>query len=63
MADPAFAAAWAAREPAYQLARLRILKGLTQAQLAERVGTPVIEITVWHEKCVETHCAPRRQPA
>jgi hypothetical protein len=21
----------------------------------------VIEITVWHGKCVETHCAPRRQ--
>ncbi len=26
-------------EPGYQIARLRILKGLTQAQLAERVGT------------------------
>jgi transcriptional regulator with XRE-family HTH domain len=39
MADPAFAAAWATQEPAYQVARLRILKGLTQAQLAELVGT------------------------
>ena len=29
----------AAREPAYQVARLRILRGLTQKQLADMVGT------------------------
>ena len=34
-----FAEALAAREPAYQVARLRILHGLTQKQLAEMVGT------------------------
>ncbi len=39
MQDPEFAAALAAREPAYQVARLRILRGLTQAQLADLVGT------------------------
>ena len=37
--DPEFAAALAAREPAYQVARLRILRGLTQKQLAALVGT------------------------
>ncbi len=30
---------WDASEPAYQVARLRIMCGLTQAELAERVGT------------------------
>ena len=39
MQDPEFVAALAAREPAYQVARLRILHGLTQKQLAELVGT------------------------
>jgi transcriptional regulator with XRE-family HTH domain len=37
--DPEFVAALAAREPAYQVARLRILRGLTQKQLADLVGT------------------------
>ena len=37
--DPEFALAWEAAEPAYQLKRLRILKKLSQAELAERVGT------------------------
>ena len=37
--DPEFVVALAAREPAYQVARLRILRGLTQKQLAELVGT------------------------
>ncbi len=37
--DPEFVAALAVREPAYQITRLRILRGLTQAQLAELVGT------------------------
>ena len=37
--DPDFAAAAEALEPGYQVARLRILRGLTQAQLAEMVGT------------------------
>jgi transcriptional regulator with XRE-family HTH domain len=39
MADPEFVAALAELEPAYQVARLRILRGLTQEQLAELVGT------------------------
>ncbi len=37
--DPAFVAAVAERDPAYQVTRLRILHGLTQAQLAELTGT------------------------
>lgn len=39
MADLKFRAEWEASEPAYQVARLRILRGLTQKQLAELVGT------------------------
>lgn len=39
LADPEFVAALAELEPAYQVARLRILRGLTQEQLAELVGT------------------------
>jgi transcriptional regulator with XRE-family HTH domain len=39
MQDPEFVTALAELEPAYQVARLRILKGLTQEQLAELVGT------------------------
>ena len=39
MRDPEFVAALAELEPAYQVARLRILRGLTQGQLAELVGT------------------------
>jgi predicted transcriptional regulator len=38
MQDPEFRAAYEALEPAYQIARLRILRGLTQEQLAEKVG-------------------------
>ena len=37
--DPEFRQAYEELEPAYQVARLRIMRGLTQAQLAERVGT------------------------
>jgi len=37
--DPEFLAAAEELEPGYQVARLRMLRGLTQAQLAERVGT------------------------
>jgi DNA-binding XRE family transcriptional regulator len=37
--DPKFAAAAEELEPGYQIARLRILRGLTQIQLAERIGT------------------------
>jgi DNA-binding XRE family transcriptional regulator len=37
--DPEFIAAAAELEPGYQIARLRIQRGLTQAQLAEMVGT------------------------
>ncbi len=36
---PDFLAAAAELEPGYQVARLRMLWGLTQAQLAEMVGT------------------------
>lgn len=43
--DPEFVAALAAREPAYQIARLRILRGLTQKQLAELVGAKQSSIT------------------
>lgn len=37
--DAEFAAVAEELEPGYQIARLRILRGLTQAQLAEMVGT------------------------
>ena len=37
--DPAFRQEFEALEPAYQIARLRILRGLTQQDLADRVGT------------------------
>lgn len=39
MQDPEFRAAYEALEPAHQLARLRILRGLSQEQLAIKVGT------------------------
>ncbi len=37
--DPEFVAELEKLEPGYQVARLRILRGLTQSQLAEMVGT------------------------
>lgn len=37
--DPAFRKAYDELEPAYQVARLRIMRGLTQGQLAELAGT------------------------
>lgn len=37
--DIKFEAAAKELEPGYQIARLRILRGLTQAQLAEKAGT------------------------
>jgi len=39
MKDPEFIAAANELEPGYQIARLRIQRGLTQAQLAEMIGT------------------------
>lgn len=39
MEDAAFAAAAKELEPGYQVARLRIQRGLTQTQLAAKVGT------------------------
>ena len=39
MRDPDFRAAAEELEPAYQVARLRIMRGLTQEELAEKVGT------------------------
>jgi transcriptional regulator with XRE-family HTH domain len=39
MQNPDFRAAAEALEPGYQVARLRILRGLTQQDLASRVGT------------------------
>jgi DNA-binding XRE family transcriptional regulator len=43
MADPAFAKAYTELEPEFQIAQqviaLRLQRGLTQAQLARRVGT------------------------
>ena len=46
MQDPEFVAALAAREPGYQVTRLRLLRGLTQEQLAELVGTKQSSIRV-----------------
>jgi transcriptional regulator with XRE-family HTH domain len=37
--DPEFRRAYEELEPAYQIARARIARGLTQTQLAERAGT------------------------
>jgi transcriptional regulator with XRE-family HTH domain len=37
--DHEFRQAYEELEPAYQIARLRIMRGLTQAQLAQLVGT------------------------
>jgi DNA-binding XRE family transcriptional regulator len=37
--DPEFVAAANELEPGYQIARLRLQRGLTQTQLAEMVGT------------------------
>ncbi len=37
--DAEFRRAWEASEPAYQLKRLRILRKLSQAELARKVGT------------------------
>src|SRR5687768_13612136 len=37
--NPEFRAAWEASEPAYQLKKLRILKKLSQTELAKKVGT------------------------
>ena len=37
--DPEVRRAYDDLEPAYQLARLRIMRGLTQQELAEQVGT------------------------
>lgn len=39
MQDPEFRAAYEALKPIYQLVRRRIDQGLTQAELADRVGT------------------------
>jgi DNA-binding XRE family transcriptional regulator len=39
LGDPEFVAEVQALEPGYQIARLRLARGLTQAQLAEMVGT------------------------
>ncbi len=39
LADATFIAAANELEPGYQVARLRMLRGLTQTQLAEMVGT------------------------
>ena len=42
--DPDFLAAAEKLEPGYQVARLRLLRGLTQAQLAEMIGTRRLSI-------------------
>ena len=39
MQDPKFRSAVEELEPAYQITRLRILRGLTQEELARRLGT------------------------
>jgi len=45
MQDPEFVAAWQELEPGYQVARLRIGKGITQAQLAAGLGTTQTSIS------------------
>jgi DNA-binding transcriptional regulator YiaG len=45
--DPDFLAAAEKLEPGYQVARLRLIRGLTQAQLAEMVGTRQPSIADW----------------
>ncbi len=37
--DHEFRETWETSEPAYQVSRLRVMRGLAQAQLAELVGT------------------------
>lgn len=37
--DPAFLEERRRLEPGYQIARLRLLRGMTQAELADKVGT------------------------
>ena len=39
MKDPEFVAEYNKLEPGYQVARLRIMRGLSQKELAERIGT------------------------
>ena len=39
VAEPAFRREYEALEPNHQIARLRILRGLTQEELAQRAGT------------------------
>jgi len=45
MQDPEFRAEWDKLEPGYQVARLRLRRGLTQARLAERIGTTQTSIS------------------
>ncbi|TET54740.1 MAG: DUF4332 domain-containing protein [Anaerolineales bacterium] len=45
MQDPEFVAEWEKLEPGYQVARLRIRRKLTQAQLAKKVGTQQTSIS------------------
>ena len=44
MKDAAFAAAAKELEPGYQVARLRIQRGLTQTQLAAKVGIALDQV-------------------
>jgi len=44
MEDPGVRLAWERLEPAYQVARLRMLRGWTQKDLARRVGTWPLDI-------------------
>jgi transcriptional regulator with XRE-family HTH domain len=43
--DEEFQAEWERLEPGYQVARLRIQRGITQQQLAERIGTTQTSIS------------------
>jgi len=52
MHDPEFRAAVEELEPIYQVTRLRIMRGLTQAQLAELVGTMYCAHKVGHKNGV-----------
>ena len=51
--DPDFLAATEELEPGYLVARLRMLRELTQAQLAEMVGTrlpSIARLAKWHQR-------------
>jgi len=63
MRDPEFRAVAEEMEPAYQLARLRMLRGLTQEQLAGLVGTKQPSIARLESGAVEPRISFLRKVA